>query len=107
MWSCGINGEFFAATKEISGNFISPIIARDSNFNDCLVYVVDFDNTLRITRLPSLETVKRISIKTKAKFIVLSDNQKVVYMGNDDGSISVIMETNESIKSPQKPNMNI
>lgn len=74
---------------DLSSDFIcSPVIASDSFFNNCLVYIEG--RSVVVRSLPMLEEVRHEAIKKQASAIAVSDDSRFALLGYADGSYSFI-----------------
>ena len=87
--SFSINGSYLQSMHEDARELISPVTARDSFFNNCLVYLQDSGNTLVVRKFPFLEKVKSLSLRKAATALSVSDNQQFVLLGNEDGTCTL------------------
>lgn len=90
FYSYGINGTLLHTLRESTKDLISPVVARDGNFQNCLVYLKDTGNQMVVRRLPSLEMVKIVQLSQPATSLCLSDNQVFALLGHEDGTCTLV-----------------
>ena len=85
LLSYNINGHYLMKYEE--KGIKCPKIVRNSNFNECLVYICTIDNSIRIVSLPYFEYTKNFSIQlNKIEYIDITNDNQYCFIGNEDAT---------------------
>lgn len=88
MYSFSINGEILQETKEETQKLVSPNIARDSYFNEYLVYLREKGEQLIVAKLPYLK-IKTIPVKESLKSFEIFDDSRYAIEITNKGKILI------------------
>ena len=87
IYSYSLNGKFLKYEKE-EDTLLSPIIIKDLNFNEYLIYICKNNNCIKIRNLPFLGIQTIIKNIENISRICVSDDRKILYaIGNEDEQI--------------------
>ena len=97
IYSYSINGTFLKYEKE-EDTLLSPIIIKDSNFNEYIVYICENKNNITIRNLPFLNIQTIINNMGNISCICISEDIKLLYaVSNKDEQLYVVKDDPKQI----------
>lgn len=93
--SYSINGQFLESIKEEASHILCPLVAKDINTTECLIYGNENGEVL-IRELPFLSIRKRftVSLHSPVLSLLLTEDKRYLLCGCGDGEISVLTDPN-------------
>ena len=92
IYSYSINGKFLKSEKE-EDTLLNPIIIKDLNFNEYMLYICKNNNSVVIRNLPFLNIQTIIQDIENISGICVSDDIKILYaISNEEEQIYVIKD---------------
>ena len=99
IFSYSINGKFLKSEK-IDDILLNPLIIKDLNFNEYLVYICKNNNSIEIRNLPFLEIKTIIKNIENISVICISDDNRILYaISNEDDQICAIKDHPKQVVS--------
>ncbi len=93
FYAFSINGTPLQPPKpplEEKTELLSPTIAREGNFHNCLMYLSNGGTRLVVLRLPTFERIKDIQLPTPATALCISDNNVFALLGHAEGICTLV-----------------
>ena len=83
IYSYSINGKLLEHIKDLN-SILSPIIVKDINFNEYLIYISKDNNSIIIRNLPFLTLHNTISGFEKISKLCINEDNRLLYAINDE-----------------------
>ena len=83
IYSYSINGKLLECIKDLN-SILSPIIVKDINFNEYLIYISKDNNSIIIRNLPFLTLHNTISGFEKISELCINEDNRLLYAINDE-----------------------
>lgn len=95
-------GDLLSMCKENPGNIISPVIGRDSNFNNCVVYIKEKEGEIVKRKLPTLE-LRKLYRKEQGTALGIFETVPILVVGDEAGNFAILGDPNYIGESTIKP----
>ena len=83
IYSYSINGKLIECIKDLN-SILSPIIVKDLNFNEYLIYISKDNNSIIIRNLPFLTLHTTISGLEKISELCINEDNRLLYAISDE-----------------------